>query len=410
VKTVKPESVGLSSARLEVLDEHIARRYVDSGKLPGTLLLVARRGQLAHVHTAGMRDREQGLPVNADTIFRLHSLSKPLTTVGFMMLVERGLVALDDPVHKFIPQWQGIRALVPGDGTATRASPASRPLLIVDLLRHTSGLTYSFQNRSAVDAAYRELGIDPRVRSGSLTTMIERLATVPLQFAPGSAWNYSVSTDVLGYLIERLAERPFARYLREEVLLPLGMWDTDFQVAPANASRLASCYQLKEGRMQLEDAAATSEYLEPPAFASGGGGLLGTAADYLRFCLMLRNGGSLDGVRLLGAKTLQLMTANHLPEGKDLHTLSQSMFSEVSYAGVGFGLGFAVTLDPVKCLIAGSVGDYFWGGGAGTYFWVDPAEDLIVVFMTQLAPSSAYPIRRELRTLIYAALEGGARS
>jgi CubicO group peptidase (beta-lactamase class C family) len=404
-----PDSVQLSSPRLKVLDEHLSR-YVDAGRLPGILLLVAHGGQLAHVHTAGMRDRERGLPIHTDTIFRLHSLSKPITTVGFMMLVERGLVALDDPVHKFIPEWRELRVHETGDGTATRRSPAPRPLLIVDLLRHTSGLTYSFQNRSAVDAAYRELGIDPRIRTGDLPTMIARLATVPLQFSPGSAWNYSVSTDVLGYLIELLAAKPFARYLREDVLLPLGMKDTDFQVPPAHAERLANCYQLADGRMQIEDDAATSDYLKPPTLASGGGGLVGTAPDYLRFCLMLRNGGSLDGVRLLGPKTLELMTANHLPEGKDLHTLSQSMFSEVSYAGVGFGLGFAVTLDPIKCLIPGSIGDYFWGGGAGTYFWVDPKEDLIVVFMTQLIPSSAYPIRRELRTLVYAALEGGVRS
>jgi CubicO group peptidase (beta-lactamase class C family) len=407
MKSANPESVDLSSARLERVDEHITRRYVDAGRLPGTLLLVARRGQLAHVHAAGLQDRDRGLPVQSNTIFRLHSLSKPITTVGFMMLVERGLVALDDPVHKFIPAWRDLRVQA-HDDTVTHGPLESRPLLIVDLLRHTSGLTYGFQNRTAVDAAYRKLGIDPRVRSGDLATMIDRLATVPLQFAPGSAWNYSLSTDVLGFLIERLAAKPLAGYLREEVLLPLGMTDTDFQVTPANAGRLASCYQLLDGRIQIEDAAATSEYLEGPTLASGGGGLVGTATDYLRFCLMLRNGGSLDGVRLLAPKTLQLMTVNHLPDGKDLYTLSQSMFSEVSYAGVGFGLGFAVTLDPVKCLIPGSIGDYFWGGGAGTYFWVDPKEDLIVVFMTQLMPSSAYPIRRELRTLIYAALEGCA--
>ena len=400
---VSPASVHLSAARLQRLDQHLSQHYVDAGRLPGTVLLVARGGELAHVHAAGMRDRERQRAMQPDTIFRLHSLSKPITTVGFMMLVERGLVALDDPVHTLIPEWADLQVDESREGFPARKATPARPLLIIDLLRHTSGLTYSFQNRSVVDAAYRELAIDPRVRSGDLATMIARLARVPLQFSPGSAWNYSVSTDVLGYLIELLTATPFSTYLRDHVLRPLGMHDTDFQVAPGNADRLSSCYQRIDGRMQVEDDAATSQYLTPPSFASGGGGLLGTAADYLRFCLMLRNGGTLDGVRLLSPKTLELMTSNHLPDGKDLHTLSQSMFSEVAYAGVGFGLGFAVTLDPAKCLLAGSAGDYFWGGGAGTYFWVDPAEDLIVIFMTQLIPASAYSIRRELRTLVYSA-------
>jgi CubicO group peptidase (beta-lactamase class C family) len=343
------------------------------------------------------------LPIELDTIFRLHSLSKPITTVGFMRLVERGLVALDDPVHKYIPLWANLPLLTGADARLATTTP--RPMLVVDLLRHTSGLTYSFQNRTPVDAAYRALGIDPRIRSGNLETMVTRLSQVPLQFAPGCAWNYSLSTDVLGYLIELIAAKPLADYLRDEIMSPLGMFDTDFQVAPAHAQRLASCYQLVDGRMQVEDDATTSDLHRPATFESGGGGLVGTAPDYLRFCLMLRNGGSLDGVRLLSPKTLELMTRNHLPGGGDLHSLSQSMFSEVTYAGVGFGLGFAVTLDPVRCLIPGSAGDYFWGGGAGTYFWVDPKEDLIVVFMTQFIPSSAYPIRRELRTLVYSAFE-----
>ena len=275
---------------------------------------------------------------------------------------------------------------------------------VVDLLRHTSGLTYGFQQRTNVDAAYRKFGYGDPAGAVTLDGMIEGLAKIPLEASPGDVWNYSVATDVLGYLVGKLSGLPFEDFLRQRIFAPLGMIDTDFHVPPDKASRLAACYvATSDGRMLLQDDPQTSSYLRPPPFVSGGGGLVSTMADYLHFCRMLLNGGALDGVRLLSPKTVELMTANHLPGGKELPDLSVSLFSESGYAGIGFGLGFAVTTHAARSLIPGSDGDFSWGGMASTYFWIDPREQLIVVFMTQLMPSTLYNIRRELRTLVYSA-------
>jgi CubicO group peptidase (beta-lactamase class C family) len=279
-------------------------------------------------------------------------------------------------------------------------------MLIVDLLRHTSGLTYGFQQRSNVDAAYREAKIVGIEKTGTLDSMIADLATLPLEFSPGEAWNYSVAADVIGYLIGKISGQPFERFVQERILDPLGMSDTGFHVPAEKAHRLAACYNadVKAGNFTLQDDPKTSPYLTPPTLCSGGGGLCSTAADYLTFCRALINGGELGGVRLIGPKTLQLMTSNHLPGGLDLPGMSRSLFSEATYNGIGFGLGFAVTMDPARTLIPGSVGEYSWGGAATTSFWIDPAEELITIFMTQVMPSSAYPLRRELRTLVYSAI------
>jgi len=275
---------------------------------------------------------------------------------------------------------------------------------MVDLLRHTSGLTYGFQQRTNVDAAYRRLKLDEFSGAGTLEAMIEGLAHLPLEFSPGTIWNYSVSTDVLGYLVGKLSGQPFDQFLRQRIFEPLGMRDTGFSVPREQASRFAACYAATpDGRMRLQDDPERSPYLQAPSFVSGGGGLVSTSSDYLRFCQMLLNGGTLDGARLLSPKTLQLMTSNHLPGGKELPDLSISLFSEAGYAGVGFGLGFSVTTSPARALLPGSEGDFSWGGMASTYFWVDPREELIVIFMTQLMPSTTYAIRRELRTLVYSA-------
>jgi CubicO group peptidase (beta-lactamase class C family) len=315
-------------------------------------------------------------------------------------------VALDDPVHRFIPQWRDLAVYEGGFINTFRSRPSKRPMRVVDLLRHTSGLTYDFQQRTNVDAAYRKLQLGTFGGPIPLEGMIDGLAKLPLEFSPGDVWNYSVSTDVLGYLIGIISGIPFERFLRERILLPLKMHDTDFQVPQGQGSRLAACYRCTPNDpMRLVDDPESSTYLRVPTFVSGGAGLVSTMGDYLRFCRMLLNGGSLDGAHIISPKTLELMTANHLPDGKDLTQLSISLFSESSYAGVGFGLGFAVTLDPARALLPGSVGDFSWGGMASTYFWVDPREELIVIFMTQLMPSMTYPIRRELRTLVYSAFE-----
>lgn len=400
-----PEQSGMSSAALARLERHLRDRYIDTGRFPGTQTLIYRRGKLVHNAVQGFADIARKVPVRDDTIFRIYSMTKPITTVAFMMLFEEGRVALDEPVHKYIPEWSQLGVFQGGVSPLFQTRPPTRPMLIVDLLRHTSGLTYGFQQRTNVDAAYRAIDIGGIEKAGTLQSMIADLAKIPLEFSPGEAWNYSVSTDVLGHLVEVISGQKFEHFLQERIFDPLGMSDTGFFVTADKAHRLAACYAADgRGGMTLQDDPATSSFLAPPALVSGGGGLCSTAADYLSFCRALLNRGELDGVRLLGPKTLALMTANQLPGGKDLTQMSRSLFSEAGYAGVGFGLGFSVTMDPAQTLVPGSAGEYAWGGAATTSFWIDPAEDLIAIFMTQVLPSSAYPVRRELRTLVYSAI------
>lgn len=402
--SVRAETVGLSSSRLESIDRFVQHKYLDTGRMPGALTLVARRGEVAHFSAIGMADVERKKPVREDTIFRIYSMTKPVTSVAFMMLVEQGLVALDDPVHRVIPAWKDLGVYQGGFMETFRTKCPDRPMLIVDLLRHTSGLTYGFQQSTNVDAAYRKLKIGEIEKRGTLDEMVEKLARLPLEFSPGTAWNYSVSTDILGYIVGKLSGQKFEDYLRTKIFKPLGMVDTDFNVHAGKESRFAACYSATpKGGMDLQDDPAKSPYLEAPSLVSGGGGLVSTASDYLKFCRMLINGGTLDGAQILSPKTIELMTKNHLPDGKDLPALSRSLFSEATYNGIGFGLGFSVTMDPVKTMIPGSVGEYSWGGAATTSFWIDPKEELIAIFMTQLMPSSTYPIRRELRTMVYSA-------
>jgi CubicO group peptidase (beta-lactamase class C family) len=411
-----PESAGMSRAAFDRIEDHLKRRYIDAGRFPGTQLVVYRRGKLVHSAVQGFADLERKAAMKDDTIFRIYSMTKPITSIAFMMLVEEGRVALDEPVHRYIPEWKNLGVFQAGIAPAFLTRPPSRPMLIVDLLRHTSGLTYGFQQRSNVDAAYREMKIGEVEKAGTLQSMIEELAKIPLEFSPGEAWNYSVSTDVIGYLIGMVSGKPFEQFLKERIFEPLEMKDTDFFVPAGKAHRFAACYSAspqgamtfhaseRKGGLTLQDDPATSPFLSPPSFISGGGGLCSTAADYLTFCRALLNGGELSAVRLVGPKTLALMTSNHLPGGRTLPEMSRSLFSEATYHGIGFGLGFSVTLDPAQTLIPGSAGEYAWGGAATTSFWIDPAEELVAIFMTQVLPSTAYPIRRELRTMIYAAI------
>ncbi|HEY2662291.1 MAG TPA: serine hydrolase domain-containing protein [Caulobacteraceae bacterium] len=399
----KPDTAGLSAERLSYIDHFLQTQYVDTGKLKGAVVLVSRRGETAHLGVLGAMDAERQRPMRADTLFRIYSMTKPITSLAFMMLVEQGLVALDDPVSRYIPAWKNLGVYDGGFMETFRTKPCERPMLIVDLLRHTSGLTYGFQQRGNVDAAYRKLGIGEIETQGTLDGMIEALAGVPLEFSPGAAWNYSVSTDVLGYLIGKISGEPFEKFLRSRLFDPLGMTDTGFFVPQGEAGRLAACYSLTAKGVVLQDDPTKSSYLKPPRFVSGGGGLVSTAQDYLRFCRMVLNKGELDGRRYVSPKTLQLMGANHLPGGKELTEMSRSLFSEAAYAGLGFGLGFSTTVDPAGTLIPATVGDLSWGGAASTAFWIDPKEELIAILMTQLLPSSAYPIRRQLRTLVYSA-------
>lgn len=405
----QPEAVGMSSSRLERIERFIKDKYIDPGKLPCAQVQVWRRGQLAYGTALGAADIERGKPLKADSLFRIYSMTKPITSIAFMMLVEEGLVALDDPVHRFIPAWRDLGVFQAGVAGAFMTSRTAEPMRMIDLLRHTAGLTYGFQQRTNVDAAYRKLRLDGIDSEGGLQAYVDALGTVPLEFSPGTAWNYSVATDVLGYLVETISGQPFEAFLKRRIFDPLKMVDTGFFVPESERARFTACYALNAaGKMVLQDDPLKSRFLTDPAVKSGGGGLVSTAADYMRFCRMLLNGGELDGARLISPKTLQLMTMNHLPGGQELVQASQSLFSEAVFEGLGFGLGFAMTIDQARTKNLGSLGEYFWGGMASTAFWVDPVEDLAVVFMTQLMPSNAYPIRRELRTLVYSAITEAA--
>jgi CubicO group peptidase (beta-lactamase class C family) len=401
----KARSLGFSPERLARIDRHLQEKYIAPGRMAGIQFLLARKGQTVHETVLGYRDAERGTPLTADTVFRIYSMTKPVTSVALMQLVEEGAIALDDPVARHIPAWKDLAVFSAGVEPGFLTTPTAKPMQVVDLLRHTSGLTYSFQTRTNIDAAYRKLEIE-NIHSGyDLETFVELLAKLPLEFSPGEAWNYSVATDVCGYLVQKLRGRPLDEVLRERIFEPLKMGETGFQVREDQRDRFAACYNATVGGgRELQDDPQTSPFLKPPSMVSGGGGLVSTAADYMRFANMLANGGELEGARILAPMTVRLMTANHLPGGKDLTELSRSMFSESTNAGIGFGLGFAVVFDPPKTLIPCSQGEFYWGGAASTAFWVDPVEEVTAVLMTQLLPSSSYPIRRELRTLTYAAL------
>lgn len=397
---------GMSTERLARWDQHVQDVYLGTGILPGALTTVYRRGEVVHHSVQGMADVERNIPLREDHIFRIYSMTKPIASVAFMMLVEEGRVSLNDPVSAFIPEWAGLDVLTGGKlGSFTTEAPR-RPMRMIDLLRHTAGLSYFIQQGSPIDDAYRQLGIGTRT---TLDEFITALAGVPLQFHPGEVWHYSAATDVVGYLVGRISGMPFEQFLKTRILEPLGMHDTDFYVPAGKAERLTAMYALTEKGRVLADDPQKSPFLAPPHFVSGGGGLVSTAADYLRWCRFLLRGGELDGVRLISPRTLQLMTTNHLPGGADMASLAKSpiALTETNSEGAGFGLGFTVADRPALSLVPGNAGMYSWGGAAATAFWVDPADDLAVVFMTQLlyAPDR---LRRSLQTFVYAAMTDSA--
>lgn len=373
---------------------------IAAGALPGALTLIWRGGRIAHQSMVGSIDLARGRPMREDAIFRLYSMTKPITAVALLMLLEEGRIAFGDAVSKFIP---GFAQPKLADGSALR-----RPITVLDLLRHTAGFTYGFHNRTAVDAAYRAQKIADAGTRGGLAAMIAQLEKLPLEYSPGEAWIYSVAIDVAGYLVELVSGMRFGDFLREKILRPLKMNDTDFWVAERDRDRFAACYDTRNGTLDLYDDPQTSAYLAPPELESGGGGLVGTAADYLRFCRMLLNRGELDGARLLSPKTVALMTANQLPDGAEVADLAPAgdAFTESGYRGLGFGLGVSVTLDPVRLGIPGTKGEFAWGGMASTAFFVDPVEDMILVFMTQVITDTPrrLRLRRDLRTLVYSAM------
>ena len=398
-------STGFDTARLARIEPFVKENYLDNGKLPNAQVLVAHRGEIAHFSSQGPA-REGGKAIDETSLFRIASMTKPVTSIAFMMLLEEGKVALDTPVHRVLPEFRELGVYNGGGGGVPFATkPLARPMLMVDLLRHTSGLTYGFQNRSNIDAAMREGKFENWHGNLDLDGFIGALGKLPLEFSPGDEWNYSVSTDVLGAVIQRLEGKTLDQVFAHRIFGPLGMGDTFFAVPEGKIDRLTDCYTFVPGKGKvMYDRGAESAWSRMPKLLSGGGGLVSTSLDYHRFCRMLLGHGELDGVRIVGRKTLELMTMNHLPGGSDLSAMSRSLFSEAANAGTGFGLGFAVNLDPARSMVMGSAGEFYWGGMFSTAFFVDPVEQVTMVFMTQLSPSSVYPIRRELKTLIYSAL------
>ncbi|MDB5708948.1 MAG: serine hydrolase [Sphingomonas bacterium] len=396
---------GFDPARLAAIDALLDERYVASGKLPNAQLLIARDGEIVHFTSLGAA-REGGKAIDESSLFRIASMTKPITSIAFMMLVEQGLVAVDTPVHHVLPEFKGIGVYEAGGGDAPfTTKPTTEPMRMVDLLRHTSGLTYGFQNRSNIDAAYRSSKMENWHGNLDLDGFVAALGKLPLEFSPGTAWNYSVSTDVLGAVVERVSGMKLPEFFATRIFQPLKMDDTFFAVPEGKIDRLTDCYTFVPGKGRvMYDRGAESAWSRMPKLVSGGGGLVSTALDYDRFCRMCLNGGELDGARVVGRKTLDLMTQNHLPGKSDLAAMSKSLFSEAANAGTGFGLGFAVNVDVARSMIPGSVGEYYWGGMFSTAFFIDPVERLHMVFMTQMSPSNVYPIRRELKTMIYSAL------
>ena len=403
IERVDPAEAGLSADRLKRIPEFFAP-YIEKQKLPCMATLVARGGQVAHLEFRGTTEMGGSRPIDENTIYRIYSMTKPITSVAAMMLFEEGHLRLDHEVYRYIPEFQD--AMVLGDDG--KLVKPSRPMMVRDLFLHTSGLSYSFLMQGPVDKYYRDNHIEHFSWKGDLKSFCEGLAKAPLAFSPGDRWNYSNSTDVLGRVVEVASGMSLDQFFQKRIFGPLGMNDTGFRVEEQNLDRLMACYRRnpEDGVISLSDAAGkASAYARTPNVFSGGGGLASSIGDYLKFCLMLANGGEYNGVRLLSPKTLEYMTMNHLPGGKTLKDMGDKTFSESRMDGSGFGLGWAVTTDVVATMQPGSVGTFSWGGMASTFFWIDPVEDLIAIQMTQLMPSGAYPIRPQLQQLVYAAIE-----
>jgi CubicO group peptidase (beta-lactamase class C family) len=406
----EPAEVGLDPDRLQRLDRHFAR-YVDDGRLAGWLITVSRRGRLAYMSVCGSRDAEAGLPAEPDTLWRIYSMTKPITSVAAMMLQEEGAFELTDPVSRFIPSFADMRVYSGGSDLRVVTVPAAEPVRIWHLLTHTSGLTYGFHRVHPADAMHRAAGFDlgPLPAGVDLARACDIWAGIPLLFQPGTEWNYSVSTDVLGRVVEVVSGQPLDEFFASRIFRPLGMNDTGFSAPPDQLSRLAALYGLGPDRKAVRLDAFEQEAHKRPDMLSGGGGLVSTAADYHRFTQMILGrpdspAGELDGVRLLSPRTVAYMGRNHLPGGADLETFGRPLYAEAPLRGSGFGLGFAVIIDPAAGKVLCSQGELSWGGAASTAFWIDPAEQLTVSFFTQMIPSSAHPLRSQLRQLVYQAL------
>lgn len=421
---VEPESIGMDSVRLQGVTDWLSEQ-VSSTRLAGCSALIGRRGSIGYFEAAGDAIVESRQRFDLETIVRIYSMTKPVTTVAAMMLYEQGCFQLDDPIALYLPEFSDTAVWLGGKSPITDVERQKHPITVRQLMTHTSGLTYSFMHSNELDKLYRDEGLEFPGATVTLEEMVNRLAAVPLLCQPGAQWNYSVSTDVLGRLVEVWSGLSLQQYFTQAIFEPLSMHSTGFHVAKDKLSRFGALYGPGSGKELGSVATASGDPLRGPAppsgviqlegtsdnrfttdpvLYSGGGGLTSSILDYSRFCRMLLNKGEFEGVRLLGRKTVEYMRLNHLPGNSDMAGMGQPVWSETSYEGIGFGLGFAVVLDPVRAQIITSPGEHHWGGAASTFFWIDPAEDLFVVFFAQLLPSSTYPLRRELRARVYQSL------
>jgi CubicO group peptidase (beta-lactamase class C family) len=403
---VDADEVGLDPERLARLDSHLDAHVAD-GRQKGSLIAVTRGGKVAHLSARGHRDVEADLAAEAETIWRIYSMTKPITSVAAMLLYEEGRLSLFDPVSKFIPSFGDLRVYRGGPAAAFLSAPATEPMLVWHLLTHTSGLTYGFYFTHPIDEAYRAAGyLLGLPEDFTLQEACDRWASTPILFEPGSRWNYSQSTDVLGRVVEIVSGKPLDEFFAERIFEPLGMTETGFSVADDDAERLAFLYSFDPQTGKAVPSPQSSQIsAERPRFLAGGHGLASTAADYHRFTQMLLRRGELDGVRLLAPRTVDLMTANHLPGNTTMDGYGAPPSPRVSNVGRGFGLGVAPLIDPIAAKSLSSLGEYTWGGAAGTHFWVDPSEDLTVLFFTQVlfAPDELW---LTMRRLVYQALVG----
>ena len=397
--------LGISAERLSRIPDYF-QTYLDRKKLPCMGTLVSVGGQVVHEGWRGVKDWETGEPITKDTIFRIYSMTKPVTSVAAMMLFEEGKLRLDHEVYRYIPAFKDVKVWDGGTAEAPELKSPERHMLVRDLFTHTSGLTYGFMMAHPVDKMYRA----SRIGAGfeSLKEFCDNLAALPLVFSPGEKFNYGHSTDVLGRIVEVASGMDLDAFFKTRIFEPLGMHDTGFYVPEEKLDRLMSCYQRDPltGEISKQDGsgAASKQYAAKPIYLSGGGGLVSTMDDYHQFCRMLLNYGELNGHRILASKTMEFMTQNHLPANKTMAEMGDELFSEARMEGSGFGLGWSVLMNPVETMQPGSVGQYSWGGMASTFFWIDPEEDLIGIMMTQLMPSGAYPIRPQFQQLVYAAI------
>jgi len=403
--TADASDLGFDPARLTRLDAHF-KKYVDDGRLPGWSLAVARDGEIAHASTYGWADIEAKRPLEGDAIFRIASMTKPICGVAAMILWEEGLFELRDHVKWYIPSFADQKVFRSGSTTNPRLDPVTEPMEMWHLFTHTAGLTYGFMYSHSVDQMYRNAGFEwGTPPDKDLAGICDMLAALPLLFQPGAEWNYSMSIDVLGRVVEVLSGMSLGEFMKKRIFDPLGMTDTAFFVPEDKTDRLAALYVMNPAdRKAMRLDAMAGGATRKPLAEMGGGGLVSTMSDYMKFAMMLRNGGELGGVRILSPRTVSYMASNHLPDNADLTEFGRPLFSETTFDGVGFGLSVSVTVDPVKAKVPGSVGDFGWGGAFSTIFTVDPAEDLVYLFMTQLMPSSAHPIRPQFKQLVHQAL------